>query len=113
VSHLNWNYWVFGCCPSTDILETRKQRFRNWTYFCVFLVSRIQGDGRSTKNPVILSVIHHRQNPLESKRQLVMRKLMNTTSTFKFEVLIIILSSSGKQINYYSIPSQICISDTK
>jgi hypothetical protein len=33
--------------------------------FC-FSVSRISGDGRNPKNPVILIVIHHRQNPLES-----------------------------------------------
>jgi hypothetical protein len=33
-----------------------------------FLVSRIPDDGKSPKNPVILSVIHHRQNPLESTK---------------------------------------------
>jgi hypothetical protein len=27
------NYWVFGLCPSTGILKTRKQRFGNWICF--------------------------------------------------------------------------------
>jgi hypothetical protein len=26
-------YWVFGLCPSSGILESRKQRFLNWTPF--------------------------------------------------------------------------------
>jgi hypothetical protein len=32
-----------------------------------FLVSRIPDDGKVQKNPVILCVIHHRQNPSESR----------------------------------------------
>jgi hypothetical protein len=27
------SYWVFGLCPSSGILETRKQRFGNWICF--------------------------------------------------------------------------------
>jgi hypothetical protein len=27
------NYWVLGLCPSSGILETRKQRFGNWICF--------------------------------------------------------------------------------
>jgi hypothetical protein len=27
------NYWVIGLCPSSSILETRKQRFGNWICF--------------------------------------------------------------------------------
>jgi hypothetical protein len=33
--------------------------------FC-FLVARIPDDGQSPKNPIILSVIHHPENPSES-----------------------------------------------
>jgi hypothetical protein len=28
------NYWVFGFFPSSSIVETRKQRFGNWIFFC-------------------------------------------------------------------------------
>jgi hypothetical protein len=28
------NYWDFGLCPSSGILETRKQHFGNWNCFC-------------------------------------------------------------------------------
>jgi hypothetical protein len=50
------NYWGFGLSLSFGILETREQ------------VSNLKNTGRWTKskNPVILSVIHHRQNILES-----------------------------------------------
>jgi hypothetical protein len=27
------NYWVFGLCSSSGILENRKQRFGNWICF--------------------------------------------------------------------------------
>jgi hypothetical protein len=33
-----------------------------------FLVPRISDDGKKSKNPVFLNVIHHRQNPLESTK---------------------------------------------
>jgi hypothetical protein len=41
------NYWVFGLRPSSCILEIAL---------------------RYSRNPVILSVVHRRQNPLESTR---------------------------------------------
>jgi hypothetical protein len=53
---ISQNYWVFGLCPLSGILETRKHNVSE-----TGPVSRITDDG-----PVILSVIHHRQNSLES-----------------------------------------------
>jgi hypothetical protein len=43
---ISQNYWDFGLFPSSGILVSRR-----WT---------------KSKNPVILCVTHHRQNPLES-----------------------------------------------
>jgi hypothetical protein len=80
------NYWVFGLFPSSGILENtmfrkldlfpssgegggedsysvgalRKRSFRNVVF------PRIPDDGKSPKKTVILCVIHHRQNRLES-----------------------------------------------
>jgi hypothetical protein len=44
------NYWVFGLCPSSGILKTREHK---------------------SKNPVILSVIHHCQKPSETTSHLL------------------------------------------
>jgi hypothetical protein len=81
------NYWVFGLFPSSGILESttfrkldlfpslgegrgedtpspedgKRSSFQNVVF------SRIPDNGKSPKNPVILCVIHHRQNRLESK----------------------------------------------
>jgi hypothetical protein len=76
------NYWVFGLCPSSSILETREHNvsetrcypspedknrstFRN-TVFSIFLNTRRL---RRSKNPVILSIIHHCQNSSESTKR--------------------------------------------
>jgi hypothetical protein len=48
------NYWVFGLFPSSGILGTRKHDVSETGWW------------KRSKNPVILNVIHHRQNPLES-----------------------------------------------
>jgi hypothetical protein len=50
------NYWVFGLCPSSGILETRKHNVSETGYvsetLCC-LVSRIP-DNRQSQKPVIL-----------------------------------------------------------
>jgi hypothetical protein len=45
------------------------------TVYETSLFSRIPDDGKSPKPPVILSVIHHRQNRLESTRLIVFDSL--------------------------------------
>jgi hypothetical protein len=55
------NYWVFGLCPSSGILEERKH------------------------NPVIMSVIHHRQNNLESTNWRASEKKKAITILIKFK----------------------------
>jgi hypothetical protein len=68
------NYWVFGLLPSSGILGTRKHDVSE-----TGSVSALRCGGKTptqlgpldltTKNPVILNVIHHRQNPLEYTTQ--------------------------------------------
>jgi hypothetical protein len=60
------NYWDFGLCPSCGILKTREYKISETLCFFLCVFFRIPDDGQSPKNPVFLSVIHHRQNPLES-----------------------------------------------
>jgi hypothetical protein len=56
VYHKSQDYRVSGLCPSSGTLG-------NTIFFCVF---RTPDDGQNKKKIVILSVIFHHQNPLES-----------------------------------------------
>jgi hypothetical protein len=49
------NQWVFGLCPSSGILKTVLSSFLN------------TGRWTKSKNPAILSVMHHHRNLLESR----------------------------------------------
>jgi hypothetical protein len=75
------NFWVFGLCPSSSILETRKDSISETRYVYILrwgktpiLLSRSERANLNhwtrwwteSKNAVILSIIHHHQNPLES-----------------------------------------------
>jgi hypothetical protein len=48
------NYWIFGLCPSFDVLETRKHDVSETdpvSGTLCFLVSKIQDDGKRPKPP--------------------------------------------------------------
>jgi hypothetical protein len=79
------NYWVFGLCPSSGNLETIKQNVLELDLFqssgereTPTLLGPLErahlnhlpfsGEGRETRT--INPVIHHRQNPLESKNKI-------------------------------------------
>jgi hypothetical protein len=68
ISQIKWtqNYWVFGLCPSSCILKTREHNVSE----AGSVFSQVSGSVRKSYpqslDPVILSVIHHRQNPSES-----------------------------------------------
>jgi hypothetical protein len=49
------NYWIFGLCPSSGIPKNTREH--NTTEYRMM---------DKSKNPVIPSVMRHRQNPLES-----------------------------------------------
>jgi hypothetical protein len=52
------NYWVFGLCPSSGILETRK-RFKNWISFR----SQVRGEKtRTLVGPLGGANLNHYQN---------------------------------------------------
>jgi hypothetical protein len=62
------NYWVFGLFPSSGILERRKHDLLET--ICFYSHLRTETDpffgNVVSKNPIILCVTHHFQNPLES-----------------------------------------------
>jgi hypothetical protein len=62
------NYWVSGLCLSSGILNTRKHNVSETDPVSKTLFSSILNSGWCTqsRNPVILSVVQHRQNPLDS-----------------------------------------------
>jgi hypothetical protein len=79
--HPTQNYWVFGLCPSSSILETRKYSILETGSVSILrwgktpsLLSPLERANPNhwtrwwtkSKNPVILSIIHYLQNPLES-----------------------------------------------
>jgi hypothetical protein len=52
------NYWASRLCPSSGILDTRKQRFGNWIYFC----PQVKGGGETPTQlgPLERANINHR-----------------------------------------------------
>jgi hypothetical protein len=79
--HPTQNYWVFGLCPLPSILETRKNSILETGSVSILrwgktptLLSPLEGANLNhwtrrwtkSKNAVILSIIHHHHNPLES-----------------------------------------------
>jgi hypothetical protein len=52
-----------GVYPPPSPEDGNRSSFRN---VVCFVVSRIPDDGQSPKNPVIMNIMHHRRNPLES-----------------------------------------------
>jgi hypothetical protein len=76
--------WIYFCPQvkgektPTHLCPSERANLNHWTESLMtetgpvsetscFLFSRIPDDGKKPKNPVILCVIRHRQNPLESK----------------------------------------------
>jgi hypothetical protein len=79
--HSTLNYWDFGLFPSSNILETRENSISETSSVSILrwgktrtLVRPSEGANLNhwtrwwtkSKNAVILSIIHHHQNPLES-----------------------------------------------
>jgi hypothetical protein len=61
----------FERCPLSGILKNRKEHNILGTgsvseMLCSFMFFRIPDDGQKSKNQVILSVIYHHQNPLDT-----------------------------------------------
>jgi hypothetical protein len=109
---------VCGLCPSSGILTKKKQRFWNWIWFRPQVMTRWHTGGsfrkstclslltwgrqhsqfprrcvnfgkKKASNPKILSVIHHRQNPLKPNYLL---NANNNPSSFAFNHVLLIFS---------------------